>query len=85
MNDVKIMISPIDNLINMMFYGDPNVYIDMLSCITLASVVQMFKCSYCFINFVPKTFLNYSNDVILPNSQQECEFETADVEDCIMT
>jgi hypothetical protein len=43
MNDVNIMISPIDNLINMMFYGDSNVNIDMLSCITLASVAQMFK------------------------------------------
>jgi hypothetical protein len=82
-NDVKIMISPIDNLINMMFYGDPNVHIDMLSCITLASLAQMFKWSYCFINFVPQNFRNYSNDVIPPNPQQDGEFETADMEDCI--
>jgi hypothetical protein len=80
MNDVKIMISPIDNLINMMFYGDSNVHIDMLSCITLASVAQMFKWSYCFINFVPKNFLNYSDNVIPPNPQQDGEYETADME-----
>jgi hypothetical protein len=71
MNDVKIMISPIDNLINTMFYGDPNVHIDMLSCITLASVAQMFKWGYCFINFVPRNFLNYGNDVITPNPKQD--------------
>jgi hypothetical protein len=83
MNDVKIMISPIDNLINMMFYGDPNVDIDMLSCITLAGVAQMSKWSYCFINFVPHNFLNYIDNVIPPNPQQDCELETVDVEDCI--
>jgi hypothetical protein len=83
MNDVKIMVSPIDNLIHMMFYGGHNVHLDMLLCITLASVAQMFKRSYSFINFVPKNFLNYSNDVIPPNPQQDCEFETADMEDCI--
>jgi hypothetical protein len=82
-NNVKIMISLIDNLINMMFYSDPNVHIDMLFCITLASVAQMFKWSYCFINFVLKNFLNYSNDVILPNPQQDGKVETADGEYCI--
>jgi hypothetical protein len=55
----------------------------MLCCITLASVAQMFKWSYCFINFVPTNFLNYSNIVIPPNSQQDGEYETADMENCI--
>jgi hypothetical protein len=83
MNDVKIIISPIDNLITMLFYGNPNVHIDMLSYITLANVAQMFKWSYCFINFVPHNFLNYSDDVIPPNPQKDGEFETADMEDSI--
>jgi hypothetical protein len=47
MNNLKIIISPINDLINMMFYGNPNVHIDMLSYITLASVGQIFKWSYC--------------------------------------
>jgi hypothetical protein len=83
MNDVKMMIYPIDNLINMMFYGNPDIHIDMLSCITLTSLTQMFKWNYCFINFVPKNFLNYGNDVIPPNPQQDGEYETVDTEDCI--
>jgi hypothetical protein len=55
----------------------------MLSYITLESMAQMFKWSYCFIKFVPHYFLNYSDNAIPPNPQQDGEVETADMEDCI--
>jgi hypothetical protein len=83
MNNIKIMISHIYNLINMIYYNHPNVHIDMLSHITLANITLMFKWSYSFINFIPQYFLNYSDNVIPPNLQQDSKIETADVDDCI--
>jgi hypothetical protein len=64
-NDVTIMISPLDNLIAMMFKDG----VDMLANITLASCAQCLKYQYCFkdfrlsqIKYVSNCYVNYSDN-----------------------
>jgi hypothetical protein len=65
-----------------MFYVDPNVKVDMLACITLASCAQNIKYGYCYKQF-KLSYLSKFGLPLITNFLEEDENENALVEEVV--
>jgi hypothetical protein len=75
-NDVKIMLPAIDNLIKMMFEDK----VDMLANCTLASCAQCLKYQFCFKNFKLNT-IKYITSHLIPTNNENKENGIDDYDD----